>query len=687
MIESKKQVVLRKRASGVGVLMMNSPARVNLLTTEVMAELEQALDEVASDAGIKALMLLSGKHDTFLSGADLHEILRFEDREAAYELSRRGQRVLDRFGTLGKPVVVGINGSCLGGGLELALACDRRIATTSGITHFGLPEVRLGLIPGLGGTQRLPRLIGVKGALEIILSSEPVDPLRAKELGIVDDLVEPDELMVRLEQEALALLKEGEVASRLGYDAEANPKDPKLLDMAERSVRIKTRGNYPAHTRVIQVIREGLARGLEAGLELEAQTFADLAVGDVARNLIFIFFTAEFAKASARTQAAKSGIADVGTLGIAGGGNMGASIAQLAASTGHKVLLSEMTPQRAVAAVENMKRPDLDVSPVAAPAEMAGADLILEAVFEDLDVKGKVFSSLADVVSSECVFATNTSSLSVEEIASKVKYPERVVGLHFFHPVDKMPLIEVISHRKAAPSAVARALSFASKLDKVPVLVKDGPGFLVNRLLCSYLAEAGKLCQERIPMNWIDDAAVAFGMPMGPLALLDEVGLDIAFKVSAMLHQRCGERLAPPAVFKIVENLGLVGKKSGVGLYIWEDGRKLSFNPELLEAGNLVVSEEKPDEQRVAEIGDRLILPMIDEATRCLEEKIVRRARELDMAMVLGIGFPAFRGGPLRYADSVGLRNIVAKLKNPSALLVKMAETGRGFYSSGREAE
>jgi 3-hydroxyacyl-CoA dehydrogenase/enoyl-CoA hydratase/3-hydroxybutyryl-CoA epimerase len=433
---------------------------------------------------------------------------------------------------------------------------------------------------------------------------------------------------------------------------------------------------------------------MEAGLEMEADAFADLAVGEVARNLIFLFFTAEFAKSSAKMQAAKSGIAEVQTVGIVGGGNMGASIAQLAAGSGHKVLLSELTSERAVAAVENIKRPDLDISPVSAPTEMAGADLILEAVFEDLDVKAKVFNELANVVSGDCVFATNTSSLSVEEIASKIDLPQAVVGLHFFHPVDKMPLIEVISQPRSAPSAVARALAFASKLDKVPVLVKDGPGFLVNRLLCSYLAEAGKLAQERVPMNWIDDAAVAFGMPMGPLALLDEVGLDIAFKVSAMLHERCGERLAPPAVFKTVEDLGLVGKKTGLGLYLWEDGRKQSFNPNLLERANLVVSEEKPDKQRIEELCDRLILPMIDEAARCMEEKIVRRARELDMAMILGIGFPAFRGGPLRYADSLGLQTVVQKLdgmetetgRKPCNLLIKMCQSGRRFYSA-READ
>jgi 3-hydroxyacyl-CoA dehydrogenase / enoyl-CoA hydratase / 3-hydroxybutyryl-CoA epimerase len=713
MIESKKQVILRKRASGVGVVLFDSPGRSNLLTTEVLQELEHALAEVSEDSGIKALMLLSGKHDTFLSGADLHEILRFENRDAAFALSRRGQAVLDRISNLGKPVVVGINGACLGGGLELALACDRRIATTSGATQLGLPEVRLGLIPGLGGTQRLPRLIGVKGALEIILSSEPISAVTAKEMGIVDDVVAPDELMARLEQEALALLHAQEIGARFGYDAAANPKDPQLLNMAERSVRIKTKGHYPAHTRVINVIRDGLANGMETGLQLEAETFADLAVGEVARNLIFLFFTSEFARQSAAAQVKKSGIPEVETVGVIGGGNMGGGIAQLAALSGHKVLVSEMTEERARAAVEQIRnrlsqqRPSNSqpesllheaaaaVNHVPSTDGMAGADLVIEAVFEDLELKGKIFNQLVDNAKDDCVFASNTSSLSLSEIAARVKSPQRVVGLHFFHPVDKMPLIEVINQPDTAPWAMARAMSFVSKLGKVPVLVKDGPGFLVNRLLCCYLAEAGKLAEEKVPMNWIDDAAVAFGMPMGPLALLDEVGLDIAYKVSSMLHERCGDRLAPPAVFQKVEQLGLIGKKAGVGLYLWEDGRKQSFNPQLIQAASLVVTETKPDPDKITEICDRLVLPMIDEAARCLSEKIVRKPRELDMSMILGIGFPAFRGGPLRYADTRGIPDIVENLiamqpatgRTVSPLLATMSSTGRRFYSSAPEAD
>jgi 3-hydroxyacyl-CoA dehydrogenase/enoyl-CoA hydratase/3-hydroxybutyryl-CoA epimerase len=708
MIEEKKQVILRKRGSGVGVLMLDCPGRVNLLTSDVMEELESALSEVSEDSSIKALMLLSGKPDTFLSGADLHEILRFEDRDAAYRLSRRGQSVLNQFGELAKPVVVGINGSCLGGGLELALACHRRIATTNSSTVFGLPEVRLGLIPGLGGTQRLPRLVGLKGALEIILSSEPINAFHAKEMGLVDDIVEPDELMARLEQEALALLHAQEIGSRFGYDPEANPKDAQLLNMAERSLRIKTKGHYPAHTRVTAVIREGLFNGFQAGMQLEAETFADLAVGEVARNLIFLFFTSELSRQMSLSQARKAQIPDVETVGIVGGGNMGAGIAQLAALTGHKVLISDVTAERTNSAVEDVRarimhhRPTNSESPDGAekaaqavnaarsPSDMASADLIVEAVFEDLQVKSDVFNALSKGARDKCVFATNTSSLSVTDIAERVDGSERVVGLHFFHPVDKMPLIEVISQPNTAPWAIARAMSFVSKLGKTPLVVKDGPGFLVNRLLCCYLAEAGKLAAEKVPLNWIDDAAVAYGMPMGPLALLDEVGLDIAYKVSSMLHAKCGDRLAPPAVFKTVEQLGLVGKKAGLGLYVWNDGRKQSFNPELLQKADLVVSEDKPDQKAIEDISDRLIFPMIDEAARCLDEKIVRKARELDMGMILGIGFPAFRGGPLHYADAIGIPKVIQKLhdmepktqRSVCGLLCQMSQTGRGFYSS-----
>lgn len=705
MTQTKQQVIVRKKQSGLAVLLIDCPGKVNLLTADAMQELSQALLDVERDPSVKALVIVSGKPDTFVSGADLHEIAQVRDQCRAQEMSTDGQTLCNKLAALGKPTVVGINGVCLGGGLELALACDRRIATDHESTLLGLPEVRLGIIPGMGGTQRLPRLIGLQNALEIILSGEPITASRAKELALVDELVTQDDLLDRCQQAALELIARPATQSQ-PEDADT-AKRTKLLAMAERSARIRTKGQYPAATRVIDVIRHGLEKGIDSGLDIEAQVFGELAVTDVAKNLIALFFNTEFARQTALTMSQKMQTKPVSTVAVIGSGTMGLAIAQLAAVSGHTVLFRQTNRDpndrpigRLKTSIERSLQKS-DESPdsvmqrvrtVDNDRELESADLIVEAIFEDEDLKVELFNRLEAIVKPDCLIGSNTSSLSIGGMAGKLADSGRFLGLHFFLPVDRMPLVEIICHRATKRDAIARAASFVSRLGKIPIMVNDGPGFLVNRLLCTYLLEAARIAEENVPLDWIDDAAVEFGMAMGPLVVLDEVGLDIAFKVVDTLHLGCGERFAPPAVVPKVRALGLIGKKTGTGVYSWDvNGKRLSFDPRLVSEIGLTVANRKAEPLKSAWIAERLILPMIDEAARCLEDKIVRKPREIDLAMVLGTGFPPFRGGPLKYADSIGMAELRVRLeqiykadgsrRTPADLLTKMEAEGRRFYS------
>jgi 3-hydroxyacyl-CoA dehydrogenase/enoyl-CoA hydratase/3-hydroxybutyryl-CoA epimerase len=727
MVETKQQVLIRKKQVGQGItialLLLDCAGRVNVLTNTVVDELQAAFNEIKSDKSISALVILSGKADNFCSGADLHEIRRVTSKEQAYEKSKQGQEILNNLRHMKKPAIAAINGACLGGGLELALCAHRRIATNSATTTFGLPEVRLGLIPGLGGTQRLPRLVGLKAALEIILSSELIDAKRALEIGLVDELVSADNLIARAEELAVQMVKKqredsaGELLSLVdkteGPITDMDPsKQTSLFAMMDRSVRIKTKGNYPAHTQVLQVMKVGLEEGIEQGLEKEAQVFGELAISEVSHNLISVFLTSEFARQSALAFANRNGGKGIQCIAIIGGGVMGVSIAQLAAANGLRVLLKEVNEEKLNEANERLtnlinrqgQKSKQDPATIAATLArvipivdekmLEQADLILEAAFENLEVKKKIFTDIAKHARPDCLLATNTSSLSITSIAEVIPNNERFIGMHFFHPVDRMPLVELITHEATSRDTNAKASSFVSRLGKTAISVKDGHGFLVNRLLCCYLADAAYLAELEIPLNWIDETAIAFGMPMGPFELLDEVGMDIAFAVARVVHKGCGDRLTPPALLNKMEARGLVGKKTGAGFYAWDAaGKRHGFTSALTNELHLKVAEGKSDHVTKTLILDRLLLPMIDEAAHCLEEKIIIRPREVDLSMILGVGFPPFRGGLLRYADSMGMSNLVNRLKHVYAqagpprkisnLISKMEAEGRSFYSRG----
>lgn len=706
-VEASSAVIVRKKSTGVAMILLDCPGKQNFLTMEVMEELKVVLPELKRDQNIRAVAIVSGKPDTFVSGADLHEILNCSDATSAESMSRRGQAVLNQIAEMGKPVVAGIHGECLGGGLELALACDYRVATKNQRTRLGLPEVKLGLIPGLGGTQRLPRLIGLKPAIELMLSAEPITVQAAQELGLVDELVDSDDLLARTEQVAGELAAQGfeQEMERVSRQAKREAADggaekrKSLLAMMQRSIRIKTKGQYPAPMYAIEVMGEGLQQGQTAGLDAEARRFGELAAGEVCRNLVSIFFSTDFAVRSATAQVKRARQTPIAELAVVGAGMMGSGIAQIAAATGHGVKLKDTDTARVQQSIDKIEeklsgQPDAgSLSVLADESSWSQVDLVLEAIFEDMQVKTGLFQELSEKVNDDCVLASNTSALSITQMAASVKGKERFLGLHFFHPVDRMPLVEVISHADTSRESLAKAMAFISKLGKVPIAVNDGPGFLVNRLLCCYLSEAARLAEQGTSLNWIEDAAVTFGMPMGPFALMDEVGLDIAFTVARIVHKSFGERLRTPALMDKMTDMKLLGKKSGDGFYSWDESdRKLGFNAELIAGANLIVSEQKPDESTKDKLAQQLVLPMVDEAARCLEEKIVRKPREIDLAMVLGIGFPAFRGGLLRWADSIGITQVRSKLqeiyaqpgppRHVSDLILKLESDGRRFYSS-----
>lgn len=675
-----KQIILKKLPTGVAFAIFDSPDKSNHLTQSVVSEFADLLKDVEHDASIKALGIMSNKPDSFILGADLKEILSFGSQDDAYKLSTTGQKLFNQLANLSKPTVVGIHGACLGGGLELVLCCNKRIATTSKSTILGLPEVRLGLLPGLGGTQRLPGLIQLKDALELILMAESITAQRALEIGLVDDLVEEEDLEASLEKAALAMLRNENHTSKRPQQVVSGKQQETTIATFRRSVRMRTKGRYPAQLKVLDVVQKGLSEGIEQGLIEEAKAFSELALSDISHNLIALYFGTEIARHSAISLANKDGVEKAKTIGILGGGLMGMGLARLAALSGFKVLFRPLRPQTAEKSFEvlvdsvqksaernRMEGLDNAADNLALVKEdslFGQADIIFEAGPENTAKKVEIFKSLQRFVKKDAVLATITSSLSIADMKEQIQTEAPLIGVHFFYPVEKMPLVEVAAQPSASRAALGKVSGFIAELGKIPVYVKDSPCFLVNRLLCCYLLEAARLAESGVPLAWLETAALDFGMPMGPLALLDEVGLDVSVMVAETLNLKFGERATLPLVLTKVKQSGFKGKKAGMGIYEWDEtGKRKGFNPGLIKMLQLNTSDTTASPDELTRLAKRMILPMVDEAARCLEEKVVRRAREIDLATILGIGFPPFRGGLLKYADSLGSSHVLAELE------------------------
>ncbi|MGD2114741.1 MAG: 3-hydroxyacyl-CoA dehydrogenase NAD-binding domain-containing protein [Acidobacteriota bacterium] len=693
---------------GLATLTFDAPdRRVNVFDRRVLDELDRTVDALAERDDVAILVLVSGKETNFIAGADVDLIAGVTDPLEAEAGARFGQRVFASWEALPFPTVAAIRGTTMGGGTELALASTYRVVSDWDGTKIGLPEVKLGILPGWGGCTRLPRLVGIEAALDTILTGRNLRPKKALRMGLADAMV-PDAAFLDCVRDFARERIGTKRSGGGGFDLkelllEKNPLGRKLLfDQATKQTVSRTGGNYPAPLRAIEVVRTGVEEGLQAGFNAEARALGELATSRESKCLIHVFRLMEGAKKLEGAEGAEARA--VKTVGVLGAGVMGGGIAQLAAAEDLPVRMKDIAEPALASGMEhaakvfrkrvkkrrltdermrrkmNLVRPTLDYT------GFERVDLVIEAVVEDLGIKQKVFAEVAGHVSDETVLASNTSSLSIDRIGERTPHRERVVGMHFFNPVDKMPLVEVIAGEHTAPWAVETVFQLSKRLGKTPVVVKDGPGFLVNRLLVFTLAEALWLLDEGHRIEDLDRVMKGWGMPMGPIALTDEVGIDVAVKVAHILHDAFGDRLPLPAwLDRVVEDERL-GKKNGRGFYRYDKGERGDPDKSVYKLLGLKPKIDDPDP---ALLIDRMALPMVDEAARCLDEGIVRSPEELDLAMIFGTGFPPFRGGLCKYADDRGLDEIVETLDRlagevheryrPSEALQRAAETG-GFY-------
>ncbi len=704
---AEKSITLEKKGN-IGVIYFDQyQEKANKLSTPNMLRLFELCLQIEEDKAIEAIVLISRKPTIFIAGADISEIQRLARGEATTESLMKLQAVFTYLENLSTPSIVAIHGACMGGGTELSLACDYRMASDAPETKIALPEVLLGVLPGWGGTQRMPRLIGLEKSLDLILTGKSLDGKRAKKIGLVDKVV-PVEF---LEEKAIAWAQQlAKTKKKRTY--ETHFKDRLLenmpggkwviFDLAKKQVMKQTRGNYPAPLRIIDTLKKTYGVDIEKGLKVEAQAFTDLVVTPESKCLIGIFYLQDKVKKDKGVEGKITG-KEIKRAGVVGAGVMGGGIAQLFAAKGTRVRMKDIqwdAVAKGYKAAHKVFKKLLDKKRMK-PNELANImeriegtvdysgfshlDLVVEAVVESLEVKKKIFKELSEKVSPETILASNTSSLSITEIAKAIKDPQRVVGMHFFNPVDKMPLVEIIRGEETSDEAVATVFQYAKKVGKTPIVVKDAPGFVVNRILAPYLNEAVYLLLEGVSPTRLDNVMEKFGMPMGPITLLDEVGLDVAAKVSYVLYQAFGERMKPPTAIDWVAKEGRLGKKSGKGIYLHSEGKRAE-DSELLTQMGVKPGKEISDE----EIIKRLTYVMVNEAARILDEGLVRNVSDIDVGMIFGTGFAPFRGGLLGYADSVGSETIVSELDiltrtlgvrfQPCQYLQQLSIDGNKFY-------
>ena len=722
MNDSAKHILsLEHREDGVAMLWMDDPGGpVNTLKRSLIDEFEEKLADIEVDREIRVLVFASGKPDSFVAGADLEMLLQIRDAQEGKALSEASQRVQRRIAALKPTTVAAIHGACLGGGLELALAFDGRVASDHDKTRLGLPEVQLGLLPGGGGTHRLPVLVGIERALDLLLTGRQVNAACARRIGLVDDCV-PRDILV----EAAARLGR-EIAGRRSGPAPwatpllslralrnwalgGNPVGRSVvLDQARKRTLAKTRGNYPAPEKILNVVETALESGAERGESAEATAFGKLVVTPQARQLIRLFFGTNRLKK-------ETGVGDavvhpdvVTKVGVLGAGLMGAGIAYASlARAGKAVRLKDINDKNVARGLKHI-RDDLDgrvkrrsITPLERDRMLGGltatldysgfgnCQVVVEAVFEDLDLKQKMVEVVERHTADRTIFATNTSALPIAQVAARSRRPGNIIGMHYFSPVEKMPLLEVVVSEKTAPWVTASCVALGKQQGKTVIVVHDGPGFYTSRILGPYINEATYLLVEGAPIDLIDQALLDFGYPVGPMALLDEVGIDVGQKVSHTLSSAFGERMIPsPCMDKLVADNRL-GRKNGRGLYLYTGRKKTGRRP----GDDAVYSLLGISPNRQFDSGtitDRCSLQMVNEAVHCLGEGIIESPADGDVGAVLGLGFPPFRGGPFRYVDSVGAGHVVERLNSladrmgarfrPAPLLVEHAGSGRPFH-------
>jgi len=683
--------------------------KVNKLNEELIAEFQDLLEDTASEH-IKGIVIISGKENNFIAGADIDMLKNKKAPDEIEDLSRRGNQLLLKLETYPKPIVAAIHGSCLGGGLEVAMACKYRVASEHSKTVLGQPEVQLGLLPGGGGTQRLPRLIGIQNALTYLLTGKNIYPRKAYKMGLVDELTHKDAILTAAKS-AVHKLNQGKFERKdkrglLHQLMEGlGPLRKIIYSQARKRARSNTKGNYPAPFKIIDCVEEGYEKGMRAGLELESISFGELAATPESKAMVNLFFAMQGAKKNPQ----KDQAAEVEKIGVLGAGLMGSGIADVSVNNEYRVLLKDQTAEQASQGKKNIwknleKKHSKHIIPsferdrisslVTATDSYEGfgnVDLVIEAVFEDLDLKRSILKEVEGVISENCIFASNTSSLPIHKIAEVSKRPEQVVGMHYFSPVPKMPLMEVITTNQTADWVAATAREVGIQQGKHVIVVNDGPGFYTTRILAPFMNEALMLLEEGIAIEQLDKYMKQFGFPVGPAALFDEVGIDVAAHITEVLSDLFAERGVHPSTkpTELFEE-GYKGRKNKKGFYKYEEKgsetKKTEPNPEIYKFFK-GAGKQSMDKDTVQQ---RMVLTMVNEAAWCLQEEILRNPTDGNLGAVLGLGFPPFLGGPFRYADYAGADTIVERLGTfeqehgprfkPADILKEHAKTGKKFH-------
>jgi 3-hydroxyacyl-CoA dehydrogenase/enoyl-CoA hydratase/3-hydroxybutyryl-CoA epimerase len=704
---------------GIAVVTFDLPGEsVNKFTPSVITEFTAMIEKVEKDTAIKGAVIISGKAGNFIAGADIDQFLEWKTAADGAAASAFGHAMMHRLEKGRVPIVVAIDGACLGGGLEKSLACAYRIAADTPKTVLALPEIMLGLFPGAGGTQRLPKRVGLQAALDMILTGKNVRAKKALQIGLIDELVHPSILRAT----AIARAKEL-AAGTIARERDTHKHGAKeiLLDdnrlgravvfrQAREMTLKKTKGHFPAALAAIDAIQASYGDEAE-GYATEAKLFGEMAMTSVCKQLTFLFYATTALKKDTGVAGEAPAAKPIDRLGVLGSGFMGAGITAISVMQGVPVRFKDTEPNRVakgVAAVRDVLKDRLtkrqitrqqfddQISLVAGTTEYSGfgkLPLVIEAVFEDLAVKHAVLKEAEAVLPADAVFATNTSTIPIAKIAAASKRPESVIGMHFFSPVHKMPLLEVIVTPRTAPQAITTVVEFGRRIGKTVIIVNDAPGFYVNRILAPYVNQAGLLLDEGVAIDAIDKAMSHYGFPVGPINLIDEVGLDIAGKSGAIMAEAFGGRMKPSVALQKVLGAGRLGRKGKSGFYAYdENGKRGDVDESVYQ---IYPGGTRRTTVARDEIQQRLSLAMLNEAARCLEEGIIRSARDGDIGAVFGIGFPPFRGGPFREIDAIGAAEVVKRLQaldaklpgqfTPAAVLVEMARSGRTFYpTSGK---
>jgi len=699
-----------ERDNEIAILVLDLAGEsVNKLSRAVKDEFAAALKALRADATVRGTVLISGKPDVFIAGADIEEFVATKTEEGFRALSREGQQFLDEIEASKTPMVAAINGACVGGGLEIALACQYRIATTHAKTVLAQPEIQIGIIPGAGGCNRLPRLVGLRAALDMILTGKNIRGDKALRMGLIDELVHPAILRAVAVAAARRLAIEGPPQRRPRGNwllDRTGPGRAFVLSQARRMALAKSGGHYPAIPAAIEAVDHSLAHGMREGLLREAELFAQAAMTDVSRRLVEIFFATTALKKDAGVAAPAPPPRAVQHLGVLGAGFMGAGIATIAAEqAGVAVRMKDADLPRVGKGLKaaadviggQVKRRRYDrregarklalITGTTDYSGFRGADLVIEAVFEDLEVKRAVLREIEAVCGEETVFASNTSTIPIARIAEASRRPAAVIGMHFFSPVHRMPLLEVISTDSTAKETVVTAVAFGRRMGKTVIVVRDRPGFFINRILSPYMCETGHLLAEGVSIEALDSAMTRWGFPVGPVTLLDEVGLDVAVKAAGVMTAAFGERVKPAIPIGALVEAGRLGRKNGRGFFVYERGRKRGVAEDVYE----ILGVPRSGGSGADDVTERLTLAMLNEAARALEEGVVRTPRDGDIGAIFGIGYPPFRGGPFRTLDAMGVPAVVERMRRlaercgprfqPAAVLVDMAKAGRRFHN------